>query len=170
MPYFTLGVLAVVGLIQISSSLPAAAQVGLSGVVTSTEEGPMEGVLVSAKRAGSTITVTVASDAQGRYSFPAAKLEPGQYALRIRAAGYDLEGSALIDVAAATAARADLKLRKTEDLASQLSNGEWIASAPGSDAQKSLLLNCIGCHNLERVMKSANQNGELMHCLARMQG
>ena len=53
----------------------------------------MEGVLVSAKKAGSTITITVVSDAQGRYSFPAGKLEPGQYALRIRAVGYDLDNS-----------------------------------------------------------------------------
>ena len=43
----------------------------LAGQITSAEEGPMEGVLVSAKRAGSTMTITVASDAQGRYSFPA---------------------------------------------------------------------------------------------------
>src|SRR4051794_38118862 len=96
----TLGVLAVVGLFQISSSLPAVAQIGLTGLVTSAEEGPMEGVLVSAKRAGSTITITIASDAQGRYSFPAAKLEPGQYALRIRATGYDLETPAVIDLTA----------------------------------------------------------------------
>src|SRR6266851_6325822 len=39
----------------------------LSGRVSSAEEGAMEGVLVSAKKAGSTITITVVSDAQGRY-------------------------------------------------------------------------------------------------------
>ena len=58
----------------------------LTGQVSSAEEGMMEGVLVSAKRAGSTITITVVSDSQGRYTFPAAKLEPGQYSLNIRAA------------------------------------------------------------------------------------
>ena len=36
----------------------------------------MEGVLVNAKRG--TVTITVVSDAQGRYSFPAGKLSPGQ--------------------------------------------------------------------------------------------
>jgi carboxypeptidase family protein/uncharacterized protein DUF2442 len=70
----------------------------LSGRVTSAEEGPMEGVLVSAKRTGSTITVTVVSDAQGRYAFPATKLEPGPYALRIRAVGYDLDTPAAVDI------------------------------------------------------------------------
>jgi virginiamycin B lyase len=56
-------------------------------------EGALEGVLVSAKRNGSTVTVTVVSDKDGRYSFPAGRLEPGQYSLRIRAAGYDLAES-----------------------------------------------------------------------------
>src|SRR5258705_13788654 len=65
----------------------------LMGQVTSAEEGPMEGVLVGAKKIGSPITITVVSDRDGRYRFPQARLEPGQYALRIRATGYDLEGA-----------------------------------------------------------------------------
>src|SRR5439155_3115205 len=73
-------------------SVPVHAQApALTGQVSSAEEGAMEGVLVSAKKAGSTITTTVVSDKQGRYSFPAARLEPGKYALKVRAAGYDLD-------------------------------------------------------------------------------
>jgi len=166
----TLAVLAAFGLLRVLSGDPAVAQTALSGQVTSVEEGAMEGVLVSARRAGATITITVASDAQGRYRFPAAKLQPGQYALRIRATGYDLDGPALVDVAADRPAIADLKLRKTEDLAAQLSNGEWIASVPGTDAQKNGLLNCIGCHTLERVMRSAHKTDDFMQVLPRMQG
>src|SRR2546421_494306 len=71
----------------------ATAQSALTGQVSSAEEGPMEGVLVSAKKAGATITVTVVTDAQGRYGFPAAKLAPGSYALTIRAVGYELDGT-----------------------------------------------------------------------------
>ena len=48
----------------------------------------------------------------------------------------------------------DLELRKTEDLAAQLSNGEWLASIPGTDQQKGQLLNCVGCHTLERIVRS----------------
>jgi virginiamycin B lyase len=44
---------------------PSAAQTALTGQVTSQEEGPMEGVLVSAKKEGSNITITVVSDARG---------------------------------------------------------------------------------------------------------
>jgi hypothetical protein len=39
----------------------------LSGQVTSAEEGPMEGVVVSAKKDGSTISISVATNAVGRF-------------------------------------------------------------------------------------------------------
>jgi virginiamycin B lyase len=52
---------------------------GLAGRVTSAEEGAMEGVLISARRAGSPISVTVVSDRSGRFSFPPGKLPPGKY-------------------------------------------------------------------------------------------
>lgn len=142
----------------------------LSGQVTSVEEGPMEGVLVSAKRAGSTITVTVVSDQQGRYGFPAAKLGPGHYALRIRAAGYELGAPQEVDVAGLEPMIADLKLGKAEDLAAQLSNGEWLASMPGTDQQKAGLLNCMGCHTLERIVRSKHDPAEFMDTMRRMAG
>src|SRR6185295_40549 len=77
-----------------------APSVALSGVVSSEEEGPMEGVLVGAKKVGSTITVTVVSNERGQYRFPASKLTPGQYALRIRAVGYDLASPSTVEVTA----------------------------------------------------------------------
>jgi virginiamycin B lyase len=153
--------------------LPARAQTppALTGQVTSGEEGPMEGVLVSAKKAGSTVTITVVSDAQGNYSFPATKLEPGQYSLRIRAVGYDLDRPASVDLAAQQPAKYDLKLRKTEDLAAQLSNAEWLASFPGTDQQKNAMLGCVGCHTLERVARSTHKPDDFIHVtLPRMQG
>ena len=60
----------------------------------------MEGVLVSAKKAGSTITTTVFTDEKGRYQFPASRLESGHYMIRIRATGYDLEGPNAVDIPA----------------------------------------------------------------------
>src|SRR6185369_16033125 len=74
--------------LQAGLAVGAEAPAALMGRVTSVEEGPMEGVLVSAKKTGSTITITVVSDSQGQYRFPASRLEPGQYVLRIRAVGY----------------------------------------------------------------------------------
>src|SRR5205823_318056 len=65
----------------------------------------------------------------------------------------------------------DLSLRQTDDLAAQLSNGEWMASAPGTNQQKGLLLNCVGCHSLERVMRSPHDADTFTKTvLPRMQG
>src|SRR5262245_52315982 len=50
-------------------SSPAAAQgAALSGQVSSAEEGAMEGVVVSARKQGSNITVSVVTNAEGGYS------------------------------------------------------------------------------------------------------
>jgi len=126
-------------------SRPAFAQdeVALTGRVTSEAEGAMEGVLVSAKKVGSTVTVTVVTDHEGRYRFPAAKLESGQYRLHTRAVGYNLDGSPQVDVALESTAILDLTLHQTKDVAPRLTNAEWLQSIPGSEEQKSLLLD--GC-------------------------
>jgi streptogramin lyase len=151
---------------------PVAAQsaAALAGQVTSTEEGAMEGVIVSARKDGSTITVSVLSNAQGRYSFPAARLEPGRYSLQIRAVGYDLEGPKGAEVKAGEPATADLKLRKTRNLSKQLTNAEWMMSVPGTDDEKMQLINCVSCHTLERVVKSSHDADEFVQVVARMNG
>ncbi len=148
----------------------AQGSIALAGQVSSAEEGPMEGVLVSAKKTGTTLTITVVSDAKGRYGFPRAKLEPGQYSLRIRAAGYDLGARALAEVAADKTATLDLRLRKTLDLAAQLSNAEWITSMPGTVQQKKTLLNCVGCHTVERIVRSKYDTEGFLQTIVRMAG
>lgn len=149
---------------------PACAQdaIALSGRVTSAEEGPMEGVLVSARKAGSTITVTVVSDRQGRYRFPSSKLSPGDYGLRARAVGYDLDGPGSVAITAGQPATADLKLRKAADPAAQLSNAEWFASLPGSEQQKASVRNCTHCHTMERILRSRAGPDEMAKIVERM--
>src|SRR4029078_10939822 len=127
-------------------------------------------VIVSAKKDGSTITVSVITNAQGRYSFPAARLEPGRYSLQIRAAGYDLEGPKNADVAAGTPTSADLKLRKTRNLGKQLTNAEWMMTYPGNDDDKLQLIICLLCHTPERVVKSSHDADEFVQVIARMNG
>src|SRR5215212_2024381 len=73
----------------VTSRTAAQASAALTGVVSSQADGSMEGVLVIANRTGSPLTMTVVSDGQGRYTFPANRLEPGAYTMRIRATGYD---------------------------------------------------------------------------------
>jgi virginiamycin B lyase len=146
----------------------ANAQSALSGKVTSAEEGLMEGVLVSAKKDGATITTTVVSNAKGEFSFPADRLAPGHYNITIRAAGYTLSGPKDIDVAAGGAASADVKLVKAKNILGQLSNGEWVMSAPGEDRVKSFLPDCVGCHTLQRVFSAMHTTDEWKSVFARM--
>jgi virginiamycin B lyase len=142
----------------------------LTGTVSSEAEGNMEGVVVTARKSGSIVQVSVTTDAQGRYSFPDNRLEPGEYAISIRAVGYDISAPAKALVEPETTNRTDIKLNKTRDLAGQLTNAEWMMSIPGSEEQKAPLLNCVGCHTLERVMRSTHDSDEWTQVITRMMG
>ncbi len=133
----------------VAASVDCSTAATLSGQVSSAEEGAMEGVVVSAKKAGSTITVSVVSDAQGRFSFPEGRLEPGSYALHIRAAGYELDAPKTVEVGG-QAAPVALTLRKAKEVADQLTSAEWLMSIPGTRAQKNMLDRCTSCHTLQR--------------------
>src|SRR5258708_5858059 len=140
----------------------------LTGTVRSQAEGAMEGVVVRAKPVGGTIAVSVVSDAQGRYAFPQARLQPGKYQLSIRAAGYDLEGPAAADLVGSKTANVDLKLAKAKDLASQLVSTEWLLSVPGSTEQKKQLYECANCHSLTPILRSKHTPAEFMKLFDRM--
>ena len=154
-----------------ADSQPPAA---LAGAVASDAEGanntPMEGVVVTARKDGSIVSVSVTSDAKGHYSFPENRLEPGHYTLAVRATGYDLDAPAAGDIVAEQTATLDLKLTKTKNLASQLTNAEWMMSIPGTEEQKAFLLNCVGCHTLERIVRSTHDADEWMQVIPRMMG
>jgi streptogramin lyase len=144
---------------------------GLSGLVTSEAEGPMEGVLVLAKRVPGTITVTVVSDKSGKYAFPAGRLAPGQYQMAIRAIGYDPADPAMTVTVGKGPAQANIKLVKTKDLASQMSDIEWLTSAPGSQEHKEYLFRtCSHCHTLTPIFGSNYDAKGWMTTFKRMRG
>src|ERR1700722_6325025 len=158
--------LALLALAPVQAQAQTAA--ALSGQVFSAEEGAMEGVLVSAKKEGATITTTVVTNDKGQFSFPADRIEPGHYNITIRAAGFNLVGPREVDVAGGAAASADLKLVKAKNVHAQLSNAEWLASAPGNDQIKSFLPDCVGCHTLQRVFSAIHTPDEWKQVFARM--
>src|ERR1700733_13157057 len=156
-----LATVSLAGLLAGAMAGGANAQAALSGQVSSAEEGLMEGVLVSAKQEGSTITTTVVSNAKGEFSFPTGRLAPGHYNITIRAAGYQLVGPNQVDIAAGTPATADVKLGKAKNILSQLSSAEWLTSAPGgTDLVKGNFTNCVGCHTLQRVFSAMHSADE----------
>ena len=93
----------------------AQGQEALTGTVSSEAEGNMEGVVVTAKRPGSIVEVSVTTDAQGRYVFPENRLDPGEYALSIRAVGYDIGAPTKAKVEPEKTATADIKLKKAKN-------------------------------------------------------
>jgi virginiamycin B lyase len=157
-------------LFALGAANPAGAQTvaALAGTVSSQAESAMEGVVVSARRDGDTKTISVVSDDKGRYAFPASKIEPGHYTLKMRATGFDLDGAPAVDVVAGQTATADIKLKPTRKLAAQLTNAEWMMSAPGPEEQRAALLDCQTCHTLERIFMSTHDSDEFTQLLTRM--
>jgi hypothetical protein len=129
----------------------------------------MEGVVVSAKRPGSTIMLSVSTNAKGEYSFPADRLAPGTYDITMRAVGYALKPTTTT-VKAGGATKLDLQLGKapTDVLALQLTNSEWVQSAPGTDQQKVAILRCLDCHGLQRPLFSHDGAAEMAQTIHRM--
>ncbi len=145
---------------------PAIAET-LTGTVSSQKEGSMEGVLVNAKKQGSTIMVTVVSNAQGKYTFPGDRLSAGSYDITVRAVGYK-NPATKVDISAGKNATLDLKLDEVTDkmeLARQLSNAEWMISA-GKDGGK--LGTCVSCHTLQLPMFSKHNAEALAKVVQRM--
>jgi len=168
------GAIASMGLVALAAgSQPAMAQkhgaVALTGTVSSSEEGKMEGVVVSAKRPGSTMMVSVSTNAQGQYSFPEGRLAPGAYNITMRAIGYTLKPT-VATIQSEGPTQLDLKVAKAAPniLALQMSNSEWVQSAPGTDGQKIALLRCLDCHGLQRPLFSKDNASEMARTVHRM--
>ena len=68
----------------------------------------------------------------------------------------------------ATPADVAITLAKTFDLAAQLTNTEWLMSMPGTAEQKRPLMECMSCHTLERIARSAYNAEEFVPVLERM--
>ena len=142
----------------------------LTGKMISDAEGAMEGVVVSAKKAGSDRHRQRHQRRKRELSLPRQPAGRGKIFVKIRAIGYDLTAPASADVADEQTTTVDLKLRKTKNLVSQMSNAEWMMSLPGTEADKAFLLNCVGCHTLERIVRSTHDADEWTQVIVRMNG
>ena len=121
---------------------------------------------------GGKITVSVISDKEGRYVFPADRLAAGAYEVRIRATGFQAANSNMVATVVkqdGNASELDIKLIKTQDLAAQLTSAEWLMSIPGTQAQKEKLYrDCVLCHTLTPILASTYNAEEWKTTLVRM--
>src|SRR5262249_3421536 len=106
----------------------------------------------------------------GDFQFPESRLEPGSYTMRIRAAGYDLFGSGTFTIEHGKTTTLIATLEKTKNLTAQLTNAEWLASFPGTDAQKADIRGCAHCHSLELITRSRHNAAEFVKVVERMSG
>ncbi|HEY6259380.1 MAG TPA: carboxypeptidase regulatory-like domain-containing protein [Xanthobacteraceae bacterium] len=135
--------LAATALIPISAQ---AADVLLSGSITTASGEKLNGVTVSAKAEGSTITTTVFTDDAGNYYFP--PLAAGKYAVWAQALTF---ATAKSEVDLAAGKKADFKLSPLAEFERQLPGDLVIAALPDETPEDARLKNlvhnnCTGCH------------------------
>ena len=146
--------LAVVSLL---AAIPAhAADRLLSGTIVSPSGQQLEGVTVSAKREGSTITTSVYTDASGGYYFP--PLPEGRYRVWAQALGFE-RGTAEVELSAVRGANFTLReITDPERRFRQLPGEMMVAALPEGSAddarmKKILMNNCTGCHSTSYTLQ-----------------
>ena len=82
--------------------------------------------------------------------------------------GYELEGPASAAVTAGTAAQHDLRLRKTQDVSAQLTNGEWFQSWPGTDRHQERVAELHAVPHLQPIVRSHYTADQWVPVLQRM--
>ena len=122
----------------------------LSGSVKSDTGAKLDGVTVSAKGVGQTITTSIFTDEDGNYYFP--RMAEGRYRVWAQAEGFEA-GKAEINLNG-TAGRQDFTLNTIKDnleIVKQLTGQEYVTSlpedTPGHRKMKDVFYNtCTGCH------------------------
>src|SRR5437660_522207 len=133
-----------------------AADQSLSGAIAAQSGQKLEGVTVSAKLEGSTITTSVYTDAAGVYVFP--PLPAGKYRVWAQALGFERSNGA---AELSAARRHDFTLQEMTDPERrfrQLPGEMMVAALPEASAddarmKKIFMNNCTGCHSTSYALQ-----------------
>jgi len=142
-----------VAAIAFSTRLPALSpsavpSMELTGTVKDAGGKSLEGVAVSARAEGSSMTTSVWTNQNGAYAFPA--LEAGRYRVWAQAIGFD-RPVADTTVTPGHGSRQDFTLKGVEIVPRSLSTAEWMQSLPSETSfdrrmKMVVLNNCSNCH------------------------
>lgn len=157
--------------IAVGFSLPARAASLLTGSV-SAPSGKLEGALVRATDLKTGNSISVFSQADGRYAFPSDTLKAGAYKIDIRASGYELAAPIQVELANGKTQQVPIKLEHVKDPSTQWTNAEWIAALPahtedGVD-QRFVMNMCVHCHSIEKVLRTTYGESILIPTIGRM--
>jgi hypothetical protein len=116
----------------------------ISGVVKDPAGAPFRGAFVHAQNVQSKITVNVMSDSQGRYRMQ--NLPPGDYQVRVTAAGYAADPRTGVKLAAGDTSSLDFSLQQGTVRWADLSLYQGKALLPAGKGKDILNGNCFACH------------------------
>jgi hypothetical protein len=143
----------------------------LSGKVTSSTGEVLAGIPIKARRAGSTMTVAVYSNAKGEYSFPSwSDVTPGSYAVTVELPDFEHVNKDGVSIASGKTAKVDLTLKSKPVAYSDATASEIIAALPGTDHQKVLFSQCSNCHSLQWALRTPRSKDEWAKIVKRMGG
>jgi virginiamycin B lyase len=126
----------------------------LTGAVKSEKGEKLEGVVVSAKADGQTMTTSVFTDQGGNYYFPA--LPPGKYRTWAQAQAYE---TAKNEIDLTRTQSVDFTLQPMKDYFRQLSGDEMVTALPETTPYERRMKqvfrhDCVGCHVASYILQN----------------
>ncbi len=135
---------------------------GPTGEVRSTDDVPLEGIMVQLIASQNNIRTTVYSNEAGEYEFP--KLPRGSYTLRIarplrwqpyRRDDVQIDGASQLDEIVLQRVTDEELLPPTLDIMGQISGAEWLFNLAGTMEEKRLFVkNCNWCHSYQQIFRA----------------
>ena len=138
------------------------AKSSLLGTAREANGAALEGVVVSARAAGSNITTSVLTDGRGEYVFP--PLDAARYDVWAQATGYRT-ARATVAITGERQSRQTFTLDAIDDITPQLSASEWFSAMPEDTKEQRRMkamfrTNCTACHGPTHALQNRfDENG-----------
>ncbi len=129
---------------------------GITGVVKDPSGAPFKGAFVRARNMGKKITISVLSDAQGRYRAP--NVPPGEYEVRTMAIGFKSDPRTGVKVSDGGSTPLDFALEKGMVRWSDLSVYQGSKLLPEGKGKDVLFGRCFACHGFQTRMVSTRRD------------
>jgi streptogramin lyase len=134
----------------------------LTGTVNAAAGTALEGVMISARAAGSNITTSVVTDGRGEYVFP--PLDSGRYDVWAQATGYQTTRASFA-IESGRQLHHTFTLNTIGDITPQLSASEWFSAMPEDTKEQRRMkaifrTNCTACHGPTHALQNRfDENG-----------